>query len=108
MQTVFCKLREPLDLADLGATLLFVKTLKRILEKVRVRSETRVFWNAVVVLTEAYNEKLGLSGDRMWNTFPVSRPLASADHTVVPMEYFLYKGAYSFSGRSRWNMLGSN
>lgn len=105
-QTFLCKLRELLDLGDLSETLLFGKTLEGVFEKVGVRSETRVFWNAVVVLTEAYSESVYLSGHRKRSTFPVRRPLASADHTVVPMAYFLYKGAYSFSGRSRWNMLG--
>ena len=52
IRTFLCKLGELLDFGDLGATLFFVKTLECILEEVRVRSETRIFWNAVVVLTD--------------------------------------------------------
>lgn len=52
IRTCLCKLCELLDLADLGATLLFIQTLERVLEEIRVRRKTRVFWNAVVVLNK--------------------------------------------------------
>lgn len=53
MRTFLCKPSELLDLADLGAPLLLVETLERVLEEVRVRGKTRVFRNSVVVLKEA-------------------------------------------------------
>lgn len=54
-----------MDLADLGATILFIETLERVLEEVRVRSKTRTFWDAVVVLPGGYDDKGDMNDDRM-------------------------------------------
>lgn len=54
-----------MDLADLGATILLVETLERVLEEVRVRSKTRSFRDAVVVLTGGYDEKGDMDDNRM-------------------------------------------
>lgn len=59
-----CKRREPLDLADLGATLLLIETLERVLEEVRVCSKTRVFRDAVIILASVRDEKVNTDNDR--------------------------------------------
>lgn len=110
-----------MNFPDLRMTLLFLETLDCPLEKVRVHRKPSTLGDTIVVLRDMYEISL-LLPLHFDHTFPVSRPLARAEKTVVPSSYFLYSGLnsnreltflcsitrpyrYSFSGRSRWNML---